>query len=60
VSSHGLSVADALGLARVLHGARDIRVVAIGISGRPMPGEAMSGAVAAAIPVAMARVRELL
>jgi hydrogenase maturation protease len=62
VSSHGIGLAEALGLAQVLSGAdpRDVRIVAITI-GRPAGYDGrLSPDVAAAVPCAAAAVLRLL
>jgi hydrogenase maturation protease len=62
ISSHGVSVGDALGLARSLssHCANDIRIVGIGIDRPRVIGRALSPAVEAALPHAVDAVRTLL
>ncbi|MEZ5540457.1 MAG: hydrogenase maturation protease [Pseudomonadota bacterium] len=62
-SSHGIGVADAIALARVLAPDGDgpgIRIVAISIARPHGPGTTLSAPVAAAIPRAVACVRDLL
>ncbi len=63
LSSHGLSVIDALGVVRALHGdaaAERVRVVGVSIVGPPSRGEGLSDAVEAAVEPAVRAVRALL
>ena len=57
VSSHGIDVADALGLAGVLHGAdalRGVDIVGVVVEGKPRIGSSLSAAVAASVRPAAA------
>ncbi|MBK8995799.1 MAG: hydrogenase maturation protease [Myxococcales bacterium] len=62
VSTHGIGVRQALELARVLAGGALPEVVLLAVAIEPPSGYAteLSGPVAAAVPVAAAKVRELL
>lgn len=63
VSTHGIGVPEALGLAEALHGPAVIaglQVVGVAITGDVAMGRGLSEAVAAAVPVAAARIREML
>jgi hydrogenase maturation protease len=59
LSSHGLSVGDAVRLARALDAGLEVRVVAVAIA-PPAAGPGLSPAVAAAVETAAARARSLL
>jgi hydrogenase maturation protease len=61
-STHGLDVAGAIALADALHPdeRRTVRIVGIGIERPVRQGFALSSAVAAAVPRAVARVRALV
>ena len=60
MSSHGLSVAEALALAQVLHRGLEVRVVAIAIAPPSGLGAGLSPEAAGAVDVAVAKVRALL
>lgn len=60
VSSHGLSVADALALASALGGAAEAHFVGVAIEPAAGASTSLSASVAAAVEPAAARVRELL
>ena len=60
VSSHGLSVPEALQLARVLDPALEVTVVAVSIAEAPIGAEGLSPPVTAAVEEAAARVRTLI
>lgn len=62
VSSHGIGVAGALRLARVVHGvdvSATVAIVAVAVASTPGPGTALSSAVAAAVAPAAALAEEL-
>lgn len=60
VSSHGLSVADAVAVARALGGAAEAHLIGIAIEPPAGAATSLSAAVAAAVETAAARVRALV
>lgn len=56
-STHDLSVGQALGVARAVHGAVPVRIVAVDVGRRPVEGAPTSDAVRRAVPCAVALVR---
>ena len=59
-SSHGVSVAQAVGLAAALHGPTRIVIVAVRADGVPVLGAEMSDAVRQAVPHAVRVVRGIV
>lgn len=60
LSSHGMGVPQALGLAEALHGPTPVRVVAVCIEGPPAVGDTMSPEVRRAVPEAVATARRVV